>query len=81
MPEETGGARWGLLAYAGICGICCIGLGTLVGGAALAGGTAAGVTAASGAVRSLGGLIVTGIATVVPLIVVGLVLRNVARGS
>lgn len=81
MAEDTGGSGWGLLAFAGICGICCIGLGTLFGGAALAGGTAAGVTAASGVVRSLGGLVVTGVATAIPLLVLGLILRQRARGS
>ena len=78
MAEDTGESRWGVVTIAGVCGICCVG--AIFGGAAVAGGTAIGVTATSGAVRSLGGLFVTGIATVVPLLVVGLVLRNGARG-
>ena len=81
MTEDTGGSGWGLLAFAGICGICCISLGTLFGGAALVGGTAAGVTASSGVVQSLGGLVFTGIATAIPLVVLGFILRRKARGS
>ena len=81
MAEETGESRWGLLALAGMCGICCISLGALFEGAALAGGTAAGVTAATGAVRSLGGVVVTAIATAVPLFVLGLIFRRRARGT
>lgn len=81
MAEDTDGSRWSLLALAGACGVCCIGLGALFGGAALAGGTAAGVTATSGVVRSLGGVVVTGVATAVPLLVIGLLLRHAARGS
>lgn len=81
MPEETGESRWGLLALAGVCGVCCLSLGALFGGAALAGGTAAGATAASGVVQSLGGLLVTGLATVIPLVVLGLLFRHTVRGS
>lgn len=79
MTEGTSGSRWGLLALAGVCGICCVSLGALLGGAALAGGAAAGVTAASGTVRSLGGVVVTGVATAVPLLVIGILLRYTAR--
>lgn len=80
MLEGDGESQWGVLALAGACGVCCIGLAALGGGAALAGGTAIGVTATSGVVRSFGGLVVTGLATAVPLLVLGLFLRRRARG-
>lgn len=70
------GSRWGLLAIAGLCGLCCVGLATLGGGAAVIGGTAAGVTAANGAIGSLGGALVVGLATALPLFVIGLFLRR-----
>lgn len=79
MPESNEGSRWGILALAGTCGLCCLGLGAIAGGAAVAGGAAAGVTAASGLVQSLGGLVVTVVATALPLVVLGLVLRRRAR--
>ena len=79
MAGTNGGSRWGILAIAGACGICCISLGALFGGATLAGGAAAGVTAANGVVRSLGGAVVTAIATAAPLLVIGLVLRDRLR--
>lgn len=71
--------RWGILALAGVLGICCVSLGALAGGAAVVGGTAAGVTAATGLIDSLGGLLVTGLATALPLLVIGLFLRRRAR--
>lgn len=75
MTGTDDGSRWGILAIAGACGVCCISLGALFGGATLAGGAAAGVTATSGVVRSFGGAAVTAIATAAPLLVIGLVLR------
>lgn len=81
MPGKNDESRLGVLALAGACGLCCIGLAALGGGAALAGGTAIGVTATSGLVRSAGGLIVTGLATALPLFVLGLFLRRRARNS
>lgn len=80
MSEEDAG-RWGLLAIAGTCGFCCITLTTVAGGAAVTGGAVAGVTATSGAIRSLGGLLVTAVATALPLLVIGLFLRHRARTS
>jgi hypothetical protein len=81
MAEADEGSRWGILVLAGACGLCCVSIAALAGGAAIAGGTAAGVTAASGAIQSLGGLFVTAIATAVPLLVLGLFLRKRARQS
>lgn len=74
---ETG--RWGALGLAGVLSFCCIGLGTLAGGAALAGGGAAGVTAVSSETGGVAGIIVSGIATAIPLFVIGLLLRRRAR--
>ncbi|MFC6616194.1 hypothetical protein ACFQAS_14910 [Halopenitus salinus] len=79
--SEDDGSRWGILAIAGICGLCCVGLASLGGGAAVAGGTAAGVTAANGAVGSIGDALVVGLATALPLFVIGLFLRRRARTS
>jgi hypothetical protein len=68
-------SRWSVLALAGVCGLCCVGFGSLaLGGAAVAGGVA-GVTVADGAIRSLRGLAVTVLATLLPLAVVALALR------
>lgn len=80
MPDTNDDARWGVLTIAGLAGFCCTGLLTLTAGAALSGGAVAGVTAAaSGGVRSLGGLLVTFLATAVPLFVLGLWYRR--RGA
>lgn len=69
------GSRWSILSLAGICGLCCVGFGSLaLGGAAVAGGVA-GVTVADGSIRSLRGLLVTALATLLPLVVTGLILR------
>lgn len=79
MDDVDVEARWGVLAIAGVCGLCCLSLAALGGGAAVLGGTAIGVTATSGLVRSAGGLVVTTLATAVPLLVIGWVLRRRAR--
>jgi len=79
MGSSADGSPWGLLGLAGALGLCCIGTATLVGGAAVAGGTAAGATAVSGAVGGLGGILVTALATALPLFVIGLVLRRRGR--
>lgn len=79
MAESEEGSQWGILALAGVCGLYCVSFAGLAGGAALVGGATAGVGAASGAVRSLGGLLVTGLATALPLLVLGLVLCHRAR--
>lgn len=71
--EGDDGSRWGLLAVAGGCGLCCV---ALAGGTAAIGGAAASVTAASGGVGSVVGLLVTGLATALPLFVIGLLLRR-----
>lgn len=76
MSEATDGSKYGILALAGVCGLCCLSLGVITGGAAVAGGAAAGVTVWSGLVQSLGGLVVTVIATALPLVVIGLFLRH-----
>lgn len=72
--EDTG--RWGLLGLAGAVSLCCVGLFTLAGGAAVGGGIVAGVTAATGGVGGLRGFVVTGVITALPLLVIGLVLRR-----
>lgn len=81
MAEEDEGSRFGVLVIAGVCGLCCLGLAGLGGGAVVAGGTAVGVTATSGLIRSAGGLLVTGLATALPLLVLGLFLRRRVRNS
>jgi len=72
-------SRWGILALAGVCSLCCIPLAFIAGGAAVTGGASAGVAAVGGAVTSIGGLLVVGLATAIPLFVVGLLLRRRAR--
>jgi hypothetical protein len=79
MGSSADGSPWGLLGLAGALGLCCIGTVTLAGGAAVAGGTAAGATAVSGAVGGLGGILVTALATALPLFVIGLLLRRRGR--
>ena len=81
MPSKDDGSRWGVLAIAGVCGLCCITLVALAGGAAVTGGVAAGVAAASGAIGSLSGLLVVGLATALALFVIGLLFRRRARTS
>jgi hypothetical protein len=78
MSDEST-SRWGLLALAGVCSLCCIPLAFIAGGAAVTGGATAGVTAVGGAVTSVGGLLVVGLATALPLFVIGLLLRHRAR--
>lgn len=78
MTESTDGARWATLGLAGVLGICCLGTAALAGGALVAGSTA-GATAASDTIGSLGGILVTGLATALPLVAVGFVLRRRAR--
>jgi hypothetical protein len=79
--SESDGSRWGFLALVGAMGFCCIGTAALVGGAALAGGSAAGVTAVSGTAGGLGGIIVSGLATALPLLAIGLFLRHRAQNA
>jgi hypothetical protein len=74
--SESDDSRWGVLTIAGLCGFCCVGLLTLSTGAAVTGGTAAGVAVATGGVRSVGGFLVTALATAVPLVLIGLWLRR-----
>lgn len=79
--SESDGSQLGILALAGALGFCCIGTAAFVGGTALAGGSAAGVTAASGTAGGLGGIIVTGLATALPLLAIGLFIRHRAQNS
>jgi hypothetical protein len=77
---DTDDDRWGILAIAGLSGFCCVGILTITAGAAVTGGAAAGVTAtASGGVQSVGGFLVTALATALPLTVAGLWFRRRAR--
>jgi hypothetical protein len=68
------GPRRSVLALAGVCGLCCVGFGSLALGGAALGGTVVGVTATDGTIRSLRSLLVTGIATAIPLLVIGFLL-------
>lgn len=72
-------ARWGILAVAGACSLCCLGVAAMAGGSVAVGGAVAGATAASGLARGVGGVVVTVLATALPLLAVGLVLRRRAR--
>lgn len=76
MSPSGDGSSWGLLGFAGAISLCCIGLATLAGGAAVAGGTAGGATAVSGAAGGLGGILVASLATALPLLVIGVILRQ-----
>lgn len=79
MGSSADGSSWGILGLAGALGLCCVGTASLAGGAAVAGGTAAGATAVSGTAGGLGGILVTVLATALPLVVIGLVLRRRGR--
>lgn len=74
-------SRLGILPIAGLCGLCYVNLATLGGRATVAGGTAVGVTTAGGVIGSLGGALVVGLATALPLFLIGLLLRRRARTS
>jgi hypothetical protein len=75
MGDSADGTPWGLLGLAGALSLCCIGTATLAGGAAVVGSTAAATTAMSGATGGLGGILISGIVTAVPLFVIGISLR------
>lgn len=70
-PDGT----WGLLGLVGAVSLCCIGTASLVGSATVAGGTTAGMTVASGSIAGVGGVLVSALATLLPLVGIGLVLR------
>ena len=75
--SDSDGSHWGLLAIVGAISFCCVGVLALTGGAAVTGGAAAGATAATGG--GIGGIVVTGVVTAVPLLVIGLVLQRRAE--
>lgn len=75
MGSSVDGSPWGLLGFSGALGLCCVGMASLAGGAAVAGGSAAGATVLSGSAGGLGGILVTALITGLPLIAIGLVLR------
>jgi hypothetical protein len=82
LSEGTdGGGQWGALAAVGAMSICCLGVLALAGGAAVMGGTAAGSTAATGVIGGLTGLLVTALATALPLFVIGLFVRHRTHNS
>lgn len=81
MADENERMNWGILTLTGACGLCCVGLAALAGGAAMTGGAAGTAAAGTTAVSSFGGLLVTVLATALPLFVVGLFLRYRARRS
>lgn len=59
------------LGLAGLLGLCCVRLASLAGGAAVTGGVA-GATVAATRLRGLGSVLITGLATALPLVVIGL---------
>jgi len=69
----------GPLSVVGVISFCCIGLGTVVGSAALAGG-AAGTTVFIGA-ASLRGTLISALVTALAVVVVAGVVRGYARRS
>lgn len=81
MPESDAERPWDVLGIAGVPGVCCIGTTALAGGAALAGGRAADMTATSGTTGGLAGITVAGFATALPLLVLGLFLRQRAQNT
>lgn len=66
----------GIVGLAAVASLCCIGLTAIAGGAAVAGGTTAGAMVAGGAIRSIGGVLVTALTTALSLVIIGLVLRR-----
>lgn len=76
MADFADKSRRGLLGIAGALGLCCAGTAALAGGAAVTGSTAAATAAMSGTTGSLASLLVIGLATALPLFIVGLVLRR-----
>lgn len=74
--SEPDDSRWGFLALAGALSVCCLSTAALVGGAVVAGGSAAGVTAVNRTAGGVGGLLVTALATALPLLVIGHILRR-----
>ena len=64
-------STWLPLGLAGLLGLCCVGLASPAGGAAVTGGVAGATVAATG-LRSLGSVLITGLATALPLAVIGL---------
>lgn len=75
MSESTDTNRWGVLGIAGVLSLCCLGATTLAGGAALTGGSIASATVVNGAVGGIGELLVTGLATALPLLVIGIAIH------
>ena len=76
MAESADNSRWGFLGIAGVLGLCCAGTAALAGGAAIVGSTTAATTAVSGTIGGLAGVLVSGLATVLPLFIIGLVIRR-----
>lgn len=75
MSEPTNMNQWGILGIAGILSLCCVGPAVLAGGAAVAGGSVAGTTVVNGGIDGIGGLVVTGFASALPLVAIGIGLR------
>ena len=67
-------STWLPLGPSGLLALCCVGLASLLGGAAVTSGVA-GTTVATMGFRGLGDVLITGLATVVPLVVIGLFIR------
>lgn len=72
---------WSWLALVGAMSLCCIGFLALAGGATLVGGAAVATTAVTGAVGGIGGALVIGLTTTLPLLVIGLFLYRRAHAS
>lgn len=68
-----------MLGVGGVLAVCCVGAAALAGGAAVTGGAAATTAAMSSYAGGLGGLLISGLATVLPLFVIGIVHRRMAQ--
>lgn len=75
MSDSTNTNQWGILGLAGMLSLCCVGTAVLTGGAVLAGGSVAGATVVNGGVGGIGGVIVTGLASALPLVAIGIGFR------
>jgi len=76
----SGDGILGSLSLVGLLSLCCIGLGGIAGGAAVAGGGASATTLATGATSPRGAL-VSGLVTAATVFVVGVAVKRRLRRS
>jgi len=76
----SGDGILGSLSLVGLLSLCCIGLGGIAGGAALAGGGASATAVATGTTTPRGAL-VSGLVTAATVLIVGLLVRRRLRRS